>query len=126
VLVHEYDGATDMLTGELKNQIDRIRDAFWSGGISNPLEVIEQTRGEIAIRTEVMARHYRLNPRQAGALDHVLTHGKLTVGDLERTFPETNRRTLQRDLKAMLDKGVLREVGTGPTDPNRHYVLGDP
>ncbi|HBL31776.1 MAG TPA: DNA methyltransferase [Acidobacteria bacterium] len=31
-----------MLTGDLKNQIDRIWDAFWSGGISNPLEVIEQ------------------------------------------------------------------------------------
>ena len=31
-----------MLTGELKSQIDRIWDAFWSGGISNPLEVIEQ------------------------------------------------------------------------------------
>src|SRR5260370_12730850 len=32
----------DMLTGELRSQIDRIWDAFWSGGISNPLEVIEQ------------------------------------------------------------------------------------
>src|SRR3954463_4439736 len=31
-----------MLTGELRNQIDRIWDAFWAGGISNPLEVIEQ------------------------------------------------------------------------------------
>ena len=31
-----------MLTGELRNQIDRIWDAFWSGGISNPMEVIEQ------------------------------------------------------------------------------------
>jgi type I restriction enzyme M protein len=31
-----------MLTGELRNQIDRIWDAFWSGGISNPLEIIEQ------------------------------------------------------------------------------------
>src|SRR5438270_7998021 len=31
-----------MLTGDLKNQIDRIWDAFWSGGISNPLEVMEQ------------------------------------------------------------------------------------
>jgi type I site-specific restriction endonuclease len=31
-----------MLTSELRNQIDRIWDAFWSGGISNPLEVIEQ------------------------------------------------------------------------------------
>src|SRR5437667_5065279 len=31
-----------MLTGELKGRIDRVWDAFWSGGISNPLEVIEQ------------------------------------------------------------------------------------
>ena len=31
-----------MLTGEVRNQIDRIWDAFWSGGISNPMEVIEQ------------------------------------------------------------------------------------
>ncbi|MFC7405719.1 type I restriction-modification system subunit M [Georgenia alba] len=31
-----------MVTGELKSKIDRVWDAFWSGGISNPLEVIEQ------------------------------------------------------------------------------------
>ncbi len=31
-----------MLTGELRNKVDRIWDAFWSGGISNPLEVMEQ------------------------------------------------------------------------------------
>lgn len=31
-----------MVTGDLKSKIDRIWDAFWSGGISNPLEVIEQ------------------------------------------------------------------------------------
>lgn len=31
-----------MITGELKAKVDRLWDAFWSGGISNPLEVIEQ------------------------------------------------------------------------------------
>jgi len=31
-----------MITGTLKSQIDTIWDAFWSGGISNPLEVMEQ------------------------------------------------------------------------------------
>jgi type I restriction enzyme M protein len=31
-----------MLTGEIRNQVDRVWDAFWTGGISNPLEVIEQ------------------------------------------------------------------------------------
>ncbi len=31
-----------MLTGELRNKVDRIWEVFWTGGITNPLEVIEQ------------------------------------------------------------------------------------
>jgi type I restriction enzyme M protein len=32
----------EMLTGEIRSKIDAIWNDFWSGGISNPLEVIEQ------------------------------------------------------------------------------------
>ena len=31
-----------MLTGELKNKIDKLWETFWTGGITNPLDVIEQ------------------------------------------------------------------------------------
>jgi type I restriction enzyme M protein len=31
-----------VLTGELRNQVDNVWNSFWTGGISNPLEVIEQ------------------------------------------------------------------------------------
>ena len=31
-----------MVTGELKTKIDAVWNDFWSGGISNPSEVIEQ------------------------------------------------------------------------------------
>lgn len=31
-----------MITGELKSKVDRIWDTMWSGGVSNPLTVIEQ------------------------------------------------------------------------------------
>lgn len=31
-----------MITGTIRSQVDKVWDAFWSGGISNPLEVIEQ------------------------------------------------------------------------------------
>jgi type I restriction enzyme M protein len=31
-----------MLTGEIRSQVDSIWNAFWSGGIANPIEVIEQ------------------------------------------------------------------------------------
>jgi type I restriction enzyme M protein len=47
-----------VITGELKGKIDRVWDAFWSGGISNPLEVIEQITYLLFIR--------RLDKLQAG------------------------------------------------------------
>ncbi|KYD17635.1 type I restriction-modification system subunit M [Saccharococcus caldoxylosilyticus] len=31
-----------MLTGELRNRVDKIWETFWTGGITNPLTVIEQ------------------------------------------------------------------------------------
>ena len=31
-----------MLNGELKNKIDRLWETFWTGGITNPLDVVEQ------------------------------------------------------------------------------------
>jgi type I restriction enzyme M protein len=31
-----------MITGGLRSQVDAVWNAFWTGGISNPLEVIEQ------------------------------------------------------------------------------------
>ncbi|WP_430399934.1 type I restriction-modification system subunit M [Flavobacterium sp.] len=31
-----------MITGEIKSQIDKIWESFWTGGVSNPLTVIEQ------------------------------------------------------------------------------------
>lgn len=31
-----------MITGEIKSQVDQLWDAFWTGGISNPLSVVEQ------------------------------------------------------------------------------------
>jgi type I restriction enzyme M protein len=39
-----------MITGELKSKVDRIWDAFWSGGIANPLEVMEQITYLLFIR----------------------------------------------------------------------------
>lgn len=35
-------GGYNVITGELKSKIDRIWETFWTGGITNPLEVIEQ------------------------------------------------------------------------------------
>ncbi len=42
--------AESILTGDLRNKVDNIWDAFWSGGISNPLEVLEQLTYLLFIR----------------------------------------------------------------------------
>jgi type I restriction enzyme M protein len=31
-----------MITGEIKSQVDKVWESFWTGGVSNPLTVIEQ------------------------------------------------------------------------------------
>ncbi|GAA1537673.1 class I SAM-dependent DNA methyltransferase [Brevibacterium picturae] len=39
-----------VITGDVKNKVDQIWNSFWSGGISNPLEVIEQITYLLFIR----------------------------------------------------------------------------
>jgi predicted HTH transcriptional regulator len=53
----------------------------------------------------------RLSDRQAEALAYVLEQGNLTIREFESLFPEVNRRSLQRDLKAMVDRGLLVPEG---------------
>lgn len=39
-----------MLTGEIRSQVDKVWEAFWTGGVSNPLTVIEQITYLVFIR----------------------------------------------------------------------------
>lgn len=39
-----------MITGELKSKIDKLWEMFWTGGITNPLDVIEQVTYLMFIR----------------------------------------------------------------------------
>ena len=39
-----------LITGELRSKIDAVWNAFWAGGIANPLEVIEQITYLLFIR----------------------------------------------------------------------------
>ncbi|MEW6079731.1 MAG: Fic family protein [Thermodesulfobacteriota bacterium] len=97
-------------------------DYFVTGLESQMIEV--RQRGEQVIRRDVLVKKHGLNERQARALGYLIQHGKLTIQNFELLCPSVNRRSLQRDLKGMIDKGVVAEVGAGATDPTRHYVLG--
>lgn len=78
-------------------------------------------RGEQAIQRDVLAKTHRLSERQEKAVGYVLEHGSLTIQDYEALCPDTNRRTLQRDLKGLVEKGLLEAEGA----TNRlQYKLG--
>jgi DNA-binding HxlR family transcriptional regulator len=96
---------------------------YFTGGLATQLDEVK-ARGERAIRRDLLAREHRLSERQALVLGRVLDEGQLTIRELEALCPGVNRRTLQRDLKALVDKGLLAERGTGPTDPTRRYGPG--
>ncbi|KAF0125133.1 MAG: hypothetical protein FD189_1839 [Elusimicrobia bacterium] len=82
-----------------------------------------QERGEVVIRRAVIlarARETGIKERPLALLAFVLKHGKGTLAECE-TALKKNRRTIQRDLKMLVDKGYLRAVGSGPTDPTKFY-----
>lgn len=55
-----------MLAGEIRNQVDQIWNAFWSGGVSNPLFVIEQISYLLFFK--------RLGDLQALEENHAINH----------------------------------------------------
>ena len=95
---------------------------YFIAGLTAHLSEVRR-RGEQAIRRDGLAKERRLSDRQARALGHILEHGSLAIQDFEVLCPDVNRRSLQRDLKAMLDKGIIAEQATSPTDPTKRYVL---
>jgi Fic family protein len=83
---------------------------YFIEGLATQLAEVRQ-RGEQAIRRDVLAKQQGLSDRQAKALQHIQENGSLTIQEFERLCPEINRRTLQRDLKAMVNKGLLVSEG---------------
>ncbi len=89
---------------------------YFVKGLATQLMEVRQ-RGERVIRKDVLVKEHRLSDRQAKALGHILEHGSLTIKDFEGLCPKVNRRSLQRDLKALVDRSVI--VAEGGT----HHLL---
>ena len=83
---------------------------YFGKGLTTQLAEVKE-RGEQAIRRDVLVKEHRLSDRQAKALGHILEHGSLTIQKFEGLCPEVNRRSLQRDLKVMVDRGLIVTEG---------------
>lgn len=98
---------------------------------SGTLEMIEQCRAQGApepefvlirnvefrtilardIYTETFFEQSGLNNRQRRAVRLTKEKGAISLSDLQNAFPDINRRTLYRDLQALVDKGILKAQG---------------
>ncbi len=95
---------------------------YFVEGLSTQLREV-QDRGEQVIRHDVIlsrARRVGIKPRPVGLLAFLLERGRATVAEAEAALGG-NRRTLQRDLKILVQSGFIREIATGPTDPTKYY-----
>ena len=84
-------------------------DYFVTGLETQMIEVKE--RGEQVIRRDVLSQKHGLNERQSKAIGYLIQHGNLTIQDFEKFCPNVNRRSLQRDLKGILEKGLVITEG---------------
>ena len=84
-------------------------DYFVTGLETQMIEI--KKRGEQVIRRDVLSRKHDLNNRQITALEFILEHGRLSIKDFEELCPDVNRRSLQRDLRVMVEKGILESKG---------------
>ena len=76
----------------------------------------------MAIQQDILARRRDLTDRQVLALRHVLESRRVTINEFEHLCPGIQRRTLQRDLRGLIEKGLLLRRGS----TNRlEYVLAD-
>ena len=83
---------------------------YFTVGLATQLREVKQ-RGESAIRQDVLSRVHALTDRQTQALDYMLDNGRMTISDFQSLFPTVSRRTLQRDIRTLIGKGLIRRQG---------------
>ncbi|MDX2099680.1 MAG: class I SAM-dependent DNA methyltransferase, partial [Leptolyngbyaceae cyanobacterium bins.59] len=79
-----------MLTGEIRSQIDKIWNDFWSGGISNPLEVIEQITYLLFLRR--LDELHTLEESKANRLKRPMEKRVFPEGNVPKTNPNAEER----------------------------------
>ena len=86
----------------------------WLGFFISDMEISmveEKERGDLVIRLDMPVLKHGLNERQGKAVEFLLGHGKLTIQDFEALCPEVSRRSLQLDIKGMMDKKLISSEG---------------
>ena len=95
---------------------------YFTEGLATQLKEV-RIQAEQIIKTDLIlstASKTEVKERTRKVLEYLLAHGKATLNECEQVLA-IPRRTLQRDLKLLVEKGFIKEVATSPNDPFKHY-----
>lgn len=71
-----------------------------------------QLKGSMAIQLDILAIEHKLSQRQKRALEYLFEKGReFSINDYELLCPGINRRSLQRDLSDLANKGLITQKG---------------
>src|SRR3990167_5486402 len=83
---------------------------YFSEGLAVQLREIKNL-GKQAIKQSLLTKEHHLSERQKLAIDYMTTEGSLSIQQFEKMCPDVTRRTLQRELKDLIDKGFVMSSG---------------
>ena len=95
---------------------------YFTEGLGAQMREVQVTAESVIRRDVILARARKkgLKDRPIAILGFLLSAGKATVAECEKEL-KVNRRTLQRDLKLFVERGLVSQVATSPTDPTKFY-----
>lgn len=83
---------------------------YFSEGLAVQLREIKNL-GKQAMKQSLLTKEYYLSERQRLAIDYMTTEDSLSIQQFEKMCPDVTRRTLQRELKDLIDKGLVMSSG---------------
>ena len=83
---------------------------YFTDGLATQLTEVQE-RGRRAISCDILVKQHALSERQGNALSLAFEKETFSISDFETACPNVNRRTLQRDLKDLTQKGLLVSEG---------------
>jgi len=83
---------------------------YFVHGLATQMNEVRQ-RGERVIRRDVLVRKHGLNERQAVVVEALLEGGPLGMEEVEALIPGVTRRTLQRDIRGLVEAGITVAEG---------------
>ena len=96
---------------------------YFMVGLRSQLAEVQE-KGESLIRLDVLTNAHKLTARQRVALELAANRSEFRMEDFEASCPGVHRRSLQRDLRALIEKQLI--VAEGATNRLIYRVAGKP